>query len=115
MLPRLSKYSLPILLSALMVLTLSVGRSLAASPEYELILTVGVNWDASGTTDREKAFFKRVKELIRKDLSLSVAVIGHTDTFGSETENMAIGFYYATIYIYIGRLLGLTSMVSPFG
>ncbi len=96
MLPRLSKYSLPILLSVLMVLTLSVGRSLAASPEYELILTVGVNWDASGTTDREKAFFKRVKELIRKDLSLSVAVIGHTDTFGSETENMAIGFYYAT-------------------
>jgi hypothetical protein len=96
MLPRLLKCSLPILLSVLMVLTLSARRCLAASPEYELILTVGVAWDATGTTDREKAFFDRVKQLIKKDLSLSVAVIGHTDTLGSEDENMAIGFYYAS-------------------
>ena len=96
MLSRSAKYSLPILLSVLMVLTLSVGRSLAAGPEYELILTVGVAWDAAGTTDREKAFFNRVKQLIKKDLSLSVAVIGHTDTLGSQDENMAIGFHYAS-------------------
>ena len=96
MLSRSAKYSLPILLSVLMVLTFSVGRSLAAGPEYELILTVGVAWDAADTTDREKAFLDRVKQLIKKDLSLSVAVIGHTDTLGSEDENMAIGFYYAS-------------------
>jgi uncharacterized protein YfaP (DUF2135 family) len=96
MLPRFSKYSLPILLSALMVLSLVVGRSTAEGQEYELILTVGVDWDAAGTTDREKAFFSRVKQLIQKDLSLSVAVIGHTDTLGSNEENMAIGFYYAS-------------------
>jgi uncharacterized protein YfaP (DUF2135 family) len=96
MLPRFSKYSLPILLSALMVLSLVAGRSTAEGQEYELILTVGVDWDAAGTTDREKAFFSRVKQLIQKDLSLSVAVIGHTDTLGSNEENMAIGFYYAS-------------------
>jgi uncharacterized protein YfaP (DUF2135 family) len=96
MLSRFPKYSLPILLSALMVLSLVVVRSTAEAQEYELILTVGVDWDAAGTTDREKAFFKRVKQLIQKDLSLSVAVIGHTDTLGSKEENMAIGFYYAS-------------------
>jgi uncharacterized protein YfaP (DUF2135 family) len=37
-----------------------------------------------------------VKQLIQKDLSLSVAVIGHTDTLGSNEENIAIGFYYAS-------------------
>ena len=96
MLSRSPKYSLLILLSALLILTFSVGRSLAEGSEYELILTVGVAWDAAGTTDREKAFFDRVKQLIKKDVSLSVAVIGHTDTLGSEDENMAIGFYYAS-------------------
>ena len=96
MLSRSPKYSLLILLSALLILTFSVCRSLAEGSEYELILTVGVAWDAAGTTDRDKAFFDRVKQLIKKDLSLSVAVIGHTDTLGSEDENMAIGFYYAS-------------------
>ncbi len=96
MLSRSPKYSLLILLSALLILTFSVCRSLAEGSEYELILTVGVAWDAAGTTDREKAFFDRVKQLVKKDLSLSVAVIGHTDTLGSEDENMAIGFYYAS-------------------
>jgi len=96
MLPQYAKYSLPILLSALIVLPLLLNSSLALGQEYELILTVGVNWDAVGTTDREKAFLNRVTQLIKKDPSLSVAVIGHTDTLGSEDENMAIGFYYAS-------------------
>lgn len=78
------------------VLSLIVGRSVAEGQEYELLLTVGVDWDPAGTTDREKAFFNRVKQLIQKDLSLSVAVIGHTDTLGSEEENLTIGFYYAS-------------------
>lgn len=96
MLPKAAKCSLPILLSVLMVLSLIVGRSVAEGQEYELLLTVGVDWDPAGTTDREKAFFNRVKQLIQKDLSLSVAVIGHTDTLGSEEENLTIGFYYAS-------------------
>ncbi|MDF1527097.1 MAG: OmpA family protein [bacterium] len=96
MLSRSAKYSLPILLSALVILTFSVGRSLADGPDYELILTVGVAWDAAGTTEREKAFLDRIKQLIKKDPTLTVAVIGHTDTLGSENENMAIGFYYAS-------------------
>ena len=100
MLSGYAKYSLPILLSVLMVLPMILCPTLAAAQDYELILTVGVNWDAAGTTDREKAFFARVKQLIRKDPSLSVAVIGHTDTLGSESENMAIGFYYASQIAY---------------
>jgi uncharacterized protein YfaP (DUF2135 family) len=96
MLSKSAKCALPILLPVLMFLYLVVGRSTAEGQEYELILTVGVNWDAAGTTDREKAFFSRVKKLIQKDLSLSVAVIGHTDTLGSEDENKVIGFYYAS-------------------
>jgi hypothetical protein len=93
---RSAKYFLSILLSVLMALPILLDHTLVAAQDYELILTVGVNWDAAGTTDREKAFFSRVKQLIKKDLSLSVAVIGHTDTFGSESENLAIGFYYAS-------------------
>ncbi len=96
MLPKAAKYSLPVLLSILMALPIWPGYSTAEGQEYEHILTVGVNWDAAGSTDQEKVFFNNVKKLIQKDLSLSVTVIGHTDTLGSEDENMAIGFYYAS-------------------
>lgn len=89
------KYSLPAALALLVVMQIIHGGPPATGQELELILTVGVDWDAAGTTDREKAFLNRVKQLIEKDLSLSVSVIGHTDTLGSEEENLAIGFYYA--------------------
>jgi hypothetical protein len=96
MLSKAAKCSLLTLLSMLIALLLIVGCSSAEAAEYEVILTVGVDWNAAGTTAREKAFFDRVKQLIQKDRSLSVAVTGHTDTLGSEDENMAIGFYYAS-------------------
>jgi len=96
MLPKSPKCVFPLLLSALMVLSSGLGLSAAEGQENVVSLTVGVGWDAAGTTDRESAFFHRVKQLIKKDLSLSVAVTGHTDTLGSEDENMAIGFYYAS-------------------
>lgn len=96
MLFRSVKYSLLILLALLLITPVMSDGSGAEAQEYELILTVGVDWDAAGTTVREKNFFNRVKQLIQKDLSLSIAVIGHTDTLGSEEENVAIGFYYAS-------------------
>jgi len=96
MLSQAAKYSFPVLLSVLLVLPVLFDCSPAAGQEIEIILVVGVDWDAAGTTDREKAFFKRVKELILKDPGLSVAVTGHTDTLGSESQNWAIGFYYAS-------------------
>jgi len=96
MFSQAAKYSFPALLSVLMVLPILVDRSPAAGQEIEIILVVGVDWDAAGTTDREKAFFKRIKELILKDPGLSVTVTGHTDTIGSESQNRTIGFYYAS-------------------
>lgn len=96
MLLRCAKYTLLILLILLMIIPVLSHGSRAEGREYELFLTVGVDWDASGTTDREKAFFERVRQLIKKDPSLSVAVVGHTDTLGSEEENRAIGFFYAS-------------------
>ena len=95
MLQNALKYFPLVLLFLLMVLMIFLYGSPLKAQGYEIILTVGADWDAAGTTDREKAFFNRVKQLIEKDLSLSVAVVGHTDTLGSEEENLAIGFYYA--------------------
>jgi len=96
MLSKTVKSTLPILLSLLTVLPISLAPAVAQSQDYELILTVGANWDAAGTTDREKAFLDRVRQLIEKDQSLSVAVVGHTDTLGSEYENRTIGYFYAS-------------------
>lgn len=96
MLRDILKYAFLISLPALAALVIILDSTPVSGMELELILTVGVNWDAAGTTDREKAFFNRIKQLLEKDKSLSVAITGHTDTFGSEKENLAIGFYYAT-------------------
>jgi len=96
MLARVPKYSLPVLLSIVMVLPLFFDRSPASGQGIEIILVVGVNWDAAGTTEREKAFFSRVKQLILSDPDLVVSVTGYTDTLGSEEQNWAIGYYYAS-------------------
>lgn len=93
---RTAKYSLLILLVSLLIIPVITKGSRAVAREYELFLTLGVDWDAAGTTAREKAFFEKVRQLLQKDPSLSLAVAGHTDTLGSEEENQAIGFYYAS-------------------
>jgi len=96
MLPKSEKYYLPILLSVLMLLPIFSDPSQAAYPETELTLTVGTDWNAAQSSGNEKTIFNKMKLLLKKDLSLTVTVTGHTDTLGSVDENLAIGIYYAS-------------------
>ncbi len=52
-------------------------------------------WRTENSTAREKKATKVMLSKMKADPSLVFHVTGHTDTLGSEDENMAIGFYYA--------------------
>ena len=50
-----------VILLALLAVMIFLCGSPAKVLGYEIILTVDADWDAAGTTDREKAFFQKIK------------------------------------------------------
>lgn len=72
----------------------SLGTQLTGTEgEDELILPAG--WSASDASDEVRNHILSIGVDLDKDPTLQVRVTGHTDTFGSSGQNMAIGYYYA--------------------
>ena len=74
----------------------STGGQLQATIE-DGDLTVPVGWSASEASASAKELLAAIGTDLKKDQTLQVTVTGHTDTFGSKRENLAIGYYYAQI------------------
>ncbi|HDL53996.1 MAG TPA: hypothetical protein ENH32_08480 [Proteobacteria bacterium] len=92
----------PALLSIIILFSMVAGAK-ARTPALKypgksaggLSVEVPAGWLADQADANVKDRIRRLRDRIRNDLSLIVVVTGHTDTFGSPAENMAIGYYYA--------------------
>ena len=59
------------------------------------VLTVPVFFRPANATEKEQRALDKMVRSVKADPSLTIEVTGHTDTLGSEEENLAIGFHYA--------------------
>jgi len=63
--------------------------------EKDRDLELPFGWAASEASDSVRSRLMGMRKDLEKDPTLHVRVTGHTDTFGSSRENLAIGYYYA--------------------
>ncbi len=85
------------------MLFLMAAGALARSPVVkgpgtsaeDISVDVPAGWLADQAGADVKDRLSRMRDRVRKDLSLIIVVTGHTDTFGSPEENISIGYYYA--------------------
>ncbi|TNF48550.1 hypothetical protein EP232_02295 [bacterium] len=89
--------TIPWLIAVVVILTLPLSTS-GKSQQQSLQkghLEIPFGWKASEAADPVVSRLMVMRKDLEKDPTLQVKVTGHTDTFGSNRENQAIGYYYA--------------------
>ncbi len=84
-----------IVVAVILALPLFSSGNSPQLPEQDGGLELPYGWTASEASDPVRSRLMGMRKDLEKDPTLHVRVTGHTDTFGSSRENLAIGYYYA--------------------
>ncbi|MDF1535539.1 MAG: OmpA family protein [bacterium] len=85
-----------LIIPVVLILLIQFSLVPAAAAPIQIALTLSADWDPDKVSMEEKSTLQQMVQQLKKDLSVTVTVTGHTDTFGIEQENFAIGFFYAS-------------------
>jgi hypothetical protein len=94
MLRKAARHPVLILLTALVLLIQS--PAIYGAVPSDISLTLPSDWDPDKVSVDEKSALRKMVTLLKKDLSATATITGHTDNLGMEEENYAIGFFYAS-------------------
>jgi hypothetical protein len=95
MFQKAARHPVFILLTALVLFTQSPTIQGATVPSA-VALTLPSDWHPDEVSVDEKSALSKMISFLKKDLSATVTITGHTDNLGMEEENYAIGFFYAS-------------------
>lgn len=94
---RLLNRTLPVMvILCLAVIHVFHDPAQAATGKKNLTLVVPATWSPKSASAEQRQVIRQLKGRLKNNNSLRITVTGHTDTLGSESENNAIGYYYAS-------------------